>query len=108
MEVALLTVVMASGSTDTSLISLYVVLVTASVLRFRTVLVGYTTFLCLLVYAFHVWRMVAADIANDKAIDYTRWIPLGLAILSTGIIQYFALRRSQNAVELVASQRQYM
>lgn len=106
MEVALLTVVMASGSTDTSLISLYVVLVTASVLRFRTVLVGYTTFLCLLVYAFHVWRMVAADIANDKAVDYTRWIPLGLAILSTGIIQYFALRRSQNAVELVASQRQ--
>ena len=106
MEVALLTVVMASGSTDTSLASLYVVLVSASVLRFRTVLVGYTTILCLLAYAFHVWRTVAADVANDKAIDHTRWIPLGLAILSTGIIQYFALRRSQNAVELLASRRQ--
>ena len=106
MEVALLTVVMASGSTDTSLVSLYVVLVAASVLRFRTVLVGYTTFLSLLAYAFHVWRTVSSDIANDEAIDHTRWIPLGLAILSTGIIQYFALRRSQNAVELLASRRQ--
>jgi serine/threonine protein kinase len=106
MEVALLTVVIASGSPNTSLVSLYVVLVTASVLRFRTVLVGYMTILCLLAYVFHVWRTVAADVASNITIDLTRWIPLGLAILSTGIIQYFALRRSQNAVELLASRRQ--
>ncbi|MEQ1824750.1 MAG: serine/threonine-protein kinase [Pirellula sp.] len=106
MEVASLAVVIASGSPNTSLVSLYVVLVAASVLRFRTVLVGYMTMLCLLAYAFHVWRTVSADVANDEAIDLTRSIPLGLAIVSTGIIQYFALRRSQNAVELVASQRQ--
>ena len=106
MEVALLTIVTASGSPDTSLVSLYVVLVAASVLRFRTLLVGYMTILCLLAYAFHVWRTVAADVANDHATDLTRWIPLGLAILSTGIIQYLALRRSQNAFELLASRRQ--
>ena len=106
MEVALLTVVIASGSPNTSLVSLYVVLVAASVLRFRTLLVGYMTMLCLLAYVFHVWRTVAADVASNITVDLTRWIPLGLAILSTGIIQYFALRRSQNAVELLASRRQ--
>lgn len=112
MEVALLTVLLAAGNAgDSILVVLYPVLVAASVLRFQPIVVAYVTILCLLCYASQVWwanfRFHSRTTTGDlDEVMLTNWFPVGLAILSTGLIQYFALRRSQKAIEFVGSKNQ--
>jgi hypothetical protein len=106
MEVALLTLLLASGwAARSPLIIMYLVLVGASVLRFQPILIGYVTSLCLAAYAFQAWITPTPDCKNSAPFNMTEGLPMALGILCIGLIQYFALRRSQTAVELVANRK---
>jgi hypothetical protein len=106
MEVALLTYLLSTGwAAKSPLVFMYPVLVAASVLRFQPVLVAYVTFLCVVAYSFQVWRALVEDIPGGSLVVTTTCVPLGISILCVGLIQYFALRRSRTAMELVLDQR---
>ena len=104
MEVALLTLLLSTGLAATSaLVLMYFVLVAASVLRFQPVLVAYVTLLCVAAYLFQVW-LVSLDDDLDGSVDASVefCIPFVLCLLCVGLIQYFALRRSRAAIELMS------
>ena len=106
MEVALLTVLLSTGNAAKSSLSvIYFILAAASVLRFQPILVAYVTSLCLAAYAFQVWltRNGLPHMPGESGkVTVTQWAPMGLGILSIGVIQYFALRRSRAVIELVS------
>lgn len=104
MEVALLTVLLSFGVAATSaLVLMYCVLVAASVLRFQPVLVAYVTLLCVAAYLFQVWQVIVDDTLEGSVDVSVRFsVPFVLSILCIGLIQYFALRRSRAAIELIS------
>jgi hypothetical protein len=106
MEVALLTTLLSTGSAAQSPLAIvYLMLAAASVLRFQSVLVAYVTCLCLAAYAFQVWltRNGFPDMPDDPGkVELMEWAPMGLGILSIGLIQYFALRRSRAVIDLIS------
>ncbi len=106
MEVALLTYLISTGWVAKSpLVVIYPVLVAASVIRFQPILVAYVTFLCIVAYSFQVWRALVDDIPGGSLAVTTTCVPLGISILCIGLIQYFTLRRSRTAMELVLDRR---
>jgi hypothetical protein len=107
MEVALLTLLLSSGSAASSaLVLMYFVLVAASVLRFQPVLVAYVTLLCVVAYLFQVCQVILDDTSGGSVEVCVRFcVPFGLGILCVGLIQYFALRRSRAAIELISERK---
>jgi hypothetical protein len=74
----------------------YLVLVAGAVLRFRVRLIGYVTALCVVGYLTQVlqaWLVRPALLPG-----WRQAVPFVLSLVVIGIVQYFALRRSQ-AVE---------
>ncbi len=96
-EAVLLTcVVMAGGGAASGMNSAYFLLVAASVLRCRPLLVGYVTVLTMLCYSF-VWAY--SVFAVRQSADPLIAIPRLLALSLVGIIQYIALRHSSVSLE---------
>ncbi|MBJ44454.1 MAG: hypothetical protein CMJ80_14475 [Planctomycetaceae bacterium] len=107
MEIVLLSVLLlATGQAAKSPLSpLFLVLVAASVLRFRSELVAYVTGLSLVSYLLlAALTRVAGDIPGLSLLEI---VPLVLCILCIGMIQYFALRRSHSALELVSRRQRF-
>ena len=105
MEAVLLSVVLLSGgyAAKSPLVVIFLVLVAASVLRFQAELVAYVTGICFLSYLLLVgWTFVGREIPDASL---TETVPMAISILCVGLIQYFALRRSQSVFELVARRR---
>jgi serine/threonine-protein kinase len=104
LDVVLLTALLgATTGAKSSIVLIYHVLVAGSVLRFRPDLVGYVTLLSLAGYLFHVaraWWFVPAQLPTAMEA-----IPFILSLLMIGLIQYFALRRSRAAYELLSLAR---
>jgi serine/threonine protein kinase len=104
MEVALLTTLIAQHDAATSsLCVIYLVLSAASVLRFQTKLVAYVTGLCLTSYLFQVW--ISAIDPQRFSVAISQAMPMAIGIVGIGVIQYFALRRSRSALEMMSKQR---
>ena len=107
MEIVLLSVLLlATGQAAKSPLSpLFLVLVAASVLRFRSELVAYVTGLSLVSYLLlAALTRVAGDVPGLSLLEI---VPLVLCILCIGMIQYFALRRSHSALELVSRRQRF-
>lgn len=91
MEVILLTILMASGSgADSSLVAVFPVLAAGSALRFRTTIVIYVTVLAFTAYGFLVWQTLTGENPEQRPSLY---VPVGLATLCIGYIQYLTVRR---------------
>lgn len=96
-EVLLLTAVMYSGDGARSgLTSSMFVLVAASSLRCRPLLIGYVTILTMLSYVF-LW--VDSIIVRHQPVAELNAIPIMLALALIGLIQYIAMNRSNASLE---------
>ncbi|MAR12777.1 MAG: hypothetical protein CL681_22780 [Blastopirellula sp.] len=93
----------AGGSTANSLIPLYHVMVASSVLRCRTNLVIYTTFLVMVGYT-ALWINLATYYPVSTPPLNTA-IPILISMLLIGVIQYFSLRRSMISLESQSADR---
>ncbi len=97
-DVALLTLLLFStSSANSSLVLLYHVIVTGSVLRCRTDLVAYVTILTMSGYGIHLAYL--QWFAPLRAPAITTYMPTFLSLLLIGIIQYFSLRKSAASYE---------
>lgn len=102
-EVALLTSLLIAGDGASSgLIPAYFVLVAASVLRCRPLLIGYVTALTVIGYG-SLWAY--AVYATQENINPLLAIPTLLALCLVGVIQYIALSRSSVSLESQVSTR---
>ena len=100
MDVALLTLLLFAGdSANSGLVLLYHVMVAGSVLRCRTDLIGYVAFLAMGGYGTHVLYLQWIDPPNNPAPPLLIVLPTLLSLAVIGIIQYFALRRSNASFE---------
>jgi tRNA A-37 threonylcarbamoyl transferase component Bud32 len=96
-EVLLLTAVIFSGDGARSgLTSAMFVLVAASSLRCRPLLIGYITVLTMLSYGF-LW--VDSIIVRHQPVSALTAIPMMLAMALIGLIQYIAMNRSSASLE---------
>jgi serine/threonine protein kinase len=100
MEVVLLSVLLYFGDGPRSpMVALYLVLTAASVLRFRATLVLYVTVVSLVSYLTHV--IIGPRNAEVAPVEAPDVMPVALSIACIGVIQYFALRRSQSVIEML-------
>ncbi len=86
----------AAESANSPLVLLYHVIVAGSILRCRTGLVAYVTFLSMSGYAIHLLYLLWAP-GTLPAI--TTYVPTLLSLLLIGIVQYLSLRRSAASYE---------
>jgi len=91
MEVGLATILMSCGdAADSGMVVLFPLLAAASILRSRTIVVAYVSVLATFAYGFIVWLSLHTDSAR---LDPLLYMPVGLATLCIGCIQYLTLRR---------------
>ena len=96
-EVLLLTTVIFSGDGARSgLTPAMFVLVAASSLRYRALLIGYVTVLTMLSYGF-IW--VHTVVIRQQTVGALTGIPVLLAFALIGVVQYIALNRSSASFE---------
>ncbi len=90
MEIGLVTILASVDGADSGLVVLFPVLAAASILRSRTVIVTYVSVLSTSAYGFLVWLSLHSESALLEPLLY---LPVGLATLCIGCIQYLTLRR---------------
>lgn len=86
----------AAESANSPLVLLYHVIVAGSILRCRTDLVAYVTFLSISGYAIHLLYLLWAA---RRFPEITTYVPTLLSLLLIGIVQYLSLRRSAASYE---------